>query len=350
MAYGKRRVSRRSTRRTYRRKRTQSSKRGVARANRAIRMVKALSKRVAGEVCKFESTPNMYSNLNVTNNSSTSWTTTVQTPLTTIQSGVPWIMPLNWIYTSPSSSATLQYPTAGSTVSIAASNGVSINGEAATTLPVGTEISVKNPIWYNTIDQQVNINPYDESFEVNGKGTDYQYRYKYMYLNALFNASLTSSTTNNDGAMRVVLVKDKQATGGSATWFDANDMENARGVFNAQRIDAQLNPSTVGRFKILYDKTLRFNTINGYKPFKLYRKLSTIVRNNRGLIDSVGVSSGVASNVENGWQTNDQSPPVQKNAYYLMIFSDGLNFTYTNDSITAPGTFHLFNRIAYYNN
>lgn len=351
MAYGKRRVSRRSTRRTYRRKRAQYSKRGVARANRAIRMVKALSKRVAGEVCKFESTPDMYSNLRLTDTSTTSWSGSVQTPLTTIQSGVPWVMPLNWIYTTPYGYDTTQYPSAGGTVAISASNGVSINGDTASTeIPVGTQISVKNPIWYNTIDRQVAMSPFNEFFEVQGKGTDYQYRYKYMYINALFNASITDSTNNNDGAMRIVLVKDKQATGGAATWFDANDVDNARGVFNAQRIDAQLNPSTLGRFKIMYDKTLRFNTINGYKPFKLYRKLATIVRNNRGLMDTIGASTAVAPSTENGWQTNDAAPPVQKNAFYLMIFSDGLNFTYTDESVTSPGTFHLFNRIAYFNN
>ena len=37
-------------------------------------------------------------------------------------------------------------------------------------------------------------------------------------------------------------------------------------------------------FKIMYDKTLRFNTINGYKPFKYFKKLSTVVRNNRDVL------------------------------------------------------------------
>lgn len=352
MAYGKRRVGRKSTKRTYRRKRSQYRKRGIARANRAIRMVKALSKRVAGEVCKFESTPDMYSNTNITTPTGTSWSGTVQTPLTTIQSGIPWIMPLNWIYTAPIDSSLGSYPAAGRSVSISASSGsgISLNGEPIQVYPAGTTFSEKNPIWYNTAAEGANT-PFTSNFNTIAKGTEYQYRMKYMYINALFNASVASSINNTDGALRVVLVKDKQPTGGAATWYDANETDVSRGVFNAQRIDAQLNPKTLGRFRIMMDKTLRFNTTNGYKPLKIYKRIASVIRNNGLLATSFNSnSSSVSGSPDNGWQTNEQSPPVQTNAYYLMIFSDGLTFTYTDDTTTGPAEFHLFNRIAYYNN
>lgn len=145
--------------------------------------------------------------------------------------------------------------------------------------------------------------------------------------------------------MRIVIIKDKQPTGGAATWYDQNVTTNSRGVFNANRIDAQLNPSTVGRFKIMYDKTIRFNTINGYKPFKYYKQFATVVRNNR---DNVRGTQYIDQ--QNYLQTHEQSPPVQKNAFYLMMFSDGLNFTYSADSSTPAASFHLFNRVAFYNN
>lgn len=357
MVYGKRKYARKSTKRTYRRKRTFYRKGTVARANRAIRMVKALSKRVAGEVCKFESTPDMYTNVNVVVGSSgTSATATYGTPLMNIQSGTPWIMPLNWIYTAITNTNTENPVSAGGTYNIDLSQGISIDGLGPSTTIANLEfnnLSVKNPIWYNTIfDAEDRNYPTLEPFEQEAKGTDYQYRIKYMYLNALFNAS-TESTENTDGALRIVLVKDKQPTGGSATWFDDDLTETSRGVFNAQRIDAQLNPRTLGRFKICYDKTLRFSTINGYKPFKYFKKLSSIIRNNKDISDSVITTYEQAANwasQDNRIQTSESSCPVQKNAYYLMIFSDGLNFEYTNDSTTNPGKFHLFNRIAYYNN
>lgn len=355
MAYGKRRVNRRSSRRTYRRKRTQYRKRGIARANRAIRMVKALSKRVAGEVCKFESTPNMYTNMSVqVDDSGTGATITYGTPLATIQSGVPWIMPLNWIYTA-ATDRTFREPVTSGSYNITLDDGISIDGLGPATNIANDlfeNLSIKNPIWYNTIFDSEDANyPTVQAFEDDAKGTEYQYRLKYMYLNALFNAG-QDGLVNNDGALRIVLVKDKQPTGGSATWYDDDLTDTSRGVFNAQRIDAQLNPRTLGRFKICYDKTLRFTTINGYKPFKYFKKLSSIVRNNKEISDAFIPSSewDQWASPNNRIQTSQSSCPVQKNAYYLMIFSDGLNFTHTNGSTTEPGQFHLFNRIAYYNN
>ena len=95
----------------------------------------------------------------------------------------------------------------------------------------------------------------------------------------------------------------------------------------------------------MYDKTLRFNRINGYKPFKYFKRLSTIVRNNRGL-----VSQGNISASSSRYQTKEESAPVQKNAYYMLMFSDGLNFEYSTESSTPAAGFNLFNRIAYYNN
>lgn len=355
MVYAKRRLGRKSSRRTYRRKRSFSRKRGIARANRAIRMVKALSKRVAGEVCKFESTPDMYTNMSIqVDDFGTTGTVTYGAPLRNIQSGVPWIMPLNWIYTAVTEDAQRQPVSPGGSYTATLTNGLSIDGLGPATNIANdlfSNLSVKNPIWYNTIFDAEDINyPTANGFEEDAKGTEYQYRMKYMYLNALFNAG-QDGLVNNDGALRIVLVKDKQPTGGAATWYDDDLTDTSRGVFNAQRIDAQLNPRTLGRFKICYDKTLRFTTINGYKPFKYFKKLSTVIRNNKDIADSYMSSIALDwSDTNNRIQTSQSSSPVQKNAYYLMIFSDGLNFTHTNESTTAPGQFHLFNRIAYYNN
>lgn len=292
------------------------------------RRISAITKRVAGEVCKFEITPNIFSNTLLTPGTGTvpNYTPSTVNTLTTISSGVPWIMPLNWTYSNVVTSLT-------STTTAPWYNGVQQG------IPVSpVSVSFRQPIWYNTM---------PGSQEAADASAELQYRLKYIYINALFNASINQSTNNTDGALRIVIVKDRQPTGGSATWYNDNTNNRSRGVFNANRIDAQLDPSTVGRFKIMYDKTLRFNTINGYKPFKYYKTLSTVVRNNRNYITGYPIAN---LNYNNYAQTSDEPPPVQKNAFYIMIFSDGLNFTYSSDASTPAASFHLFNRIAYYNN
>lgn len=302
------------------------------------RRISAVSKRVAGEVCKFESTPQLYSTSHVVVGTSSA----IERPLTTITSGVPYVYPINWFYTNAE--------TTGTYSPIYANGAALVNGQ-------DVRISFRNPIWYNTQQATTDTDFNDVNFDsFNDVSPGLQYRLKYIYINALFNASIASSTNNTDGALRIVIVKDKQASGGSATWFDENDRTNSRGVFNAQRIDAQLNPNTVGRFKILCDKTLRFNNINGYKPFKYFRRLSTVVRNNRDLIPSsyyrgsTNVINNNPNSQTNYLETSERPPPVEKNAFYLMIFSDGLNFTYSTNAETPAAGFHLFNRVAYYNN
>lgn len=320
----------RTSRKVSRTKRTSTRRRRYNRSTYRIlsRRISAVSKRVAGEVCKFEITPDYFSNTLLTpgTGSVPSYTPSTVSTLTTISSGIPWIMPLNWTYTNVVSTFT-------SNTTAPYYNGVQ---QGIPTSPIN--VSFRQPIWYNTM---------PGSQEAADASAELQYRLKYIYINALFNASINQSTNNTDGALRIVIVKDKQPTGGSATWFDENFTTNSRGVFNANRIDAQLNPSTVGRFKIMYDKTLRFNTINGYKPFKYYKQLSTVVRNNRNYLTGYPITT---LNFNNYAQTNDEAPPVQKNAFYIMIFSDGLNFTYSSDPSTPAASFHLFNRIAYYNN
>lgn len=323
-----------STKKGYRRGRTYRRAGRYSNKNyRALhRRVSAISRKLAAEVCKFETTPDMYTNVTAriqVSGSSFQYNDSAQTPLTSITSGTPWIMPLNWIYQAAPAlqgSGSLPYYYDG----------------AASTQSQTLTLSVRNPVWYNTYASQTDTTPdYVEGMRSPG----FQYRLKYIYLRGLFNASVTESVNNSDGAVRIVVVKDKQATGGAATWFDENYATNSRGVFNAQRIDAQLNPNTLGRFKIMYDKTLRFNTINGYKPFKYFKRLSSIVKNNRDLVNVPGT-------LEQGnyYETSSRAPPVQKNAYYLMIFSDGLNFTYSNESSTPAASFHIFNRVSYYDN
>lgn len=330
----------RSTKKAYRRGRTYRRAGRYSYKNyRALhRRVSAISRKLAAEVCKFETTPDMFTNSLLTmqkNGSDVDYNGTQQTPLTSITSGTPWIMPLNWIYQAANS--------------IGGKNPY-IDGTQVTNVISGLTVSVRNPVWYNTYGSQTDTMPdYVEGMRSPG----FQYRLKYIYLRGLFNASVTESVNNSDGAVRIVVVKDKQATGGAATWYDDNYATNSRGVFNAQRIDAQLNPNTIGRFKIMYDKTLRFNTINGYKPFKYFKRLSSIVKNNRDLVPAGLMStSPVMTELTEGtyYETNSRAPPVQKNAYYLMIFSDGLNFTYSNESSTPAASFHIFNRVSYYDN
>lgn len=336
-----RKVSR--TKRTYRR-RTGYRRTGYKTLSRRI---SAISRRVAGEVCKFEITPDLFSNYRLEQSGSTILPH-AQQPLLNIDSGNPWIMPLNWFYTG-------SFKNDGDIDETwSTQNGLYIDGGLIPNaqIPDSQEISIRNPIFYNTVSlnndgpsiTNAPIVEVNESQNINS--TEYQYRLKYLYINALFNAE-----DSTDGALRLVIVKDKQPTGGSATWYDSDNVNTSRGVFNAERIDAQLNPRTVGRYKIMYDKTLRFTTINSYKPFKYFKAISSVVRNNRELVSNSSVSnSSLPTNQSSDYQTNQKAPPVQKNAYYLMIFSDGLNFTFTDQNTTDAGEFHLFNRVAYYNN
>lgn len=288
------------------------------------RRISAVSKRVAGEVNKFESTPKLFQNNLLSYATDKSFTVSVQSPLLQIQSGVPWVMPLNWYYqaTETTSGTITNNPFYNGS-----EQGIPYDGSPVT-------VSVKQPIYYNVLENGQSVS------------SDFQYRLKYIYINALFNASIVDNVYNTDGALRIVIVKDKQPTGGAATWYDINQTTTSRGVFNAQRIDAQLNPQTLGRYKIMYDKTLKFTTTNGYKNFKYYKTLSTISRNNRTQVPRTPIYEPN----DNYAQTNNEAPPVQRNAYYLLIFSDGLNFTYTDEPSTPANGFHLFNRVAYYNN
>ena len=326
-----------STKKGYRRGRTYRRAGRYSNKNyRALhRRVSAISRKLAAEVCKFETTPDNYTNILLTTNKVSTtqmdFSSVLQTPLTSITSGTPWIMPLNWIYqaTVVQGSGSPPYYYDG----------------ASSSLSQTLTLSVRNPVWYNTYASSTIQSVLHDAGNESMRSPGFQYRLKYLYLRGLFNASVSESVNNSDGAVRIVVVKDKQATGGAATWFDENYATNSRGVFNAQRIDAQLNPNTLGRFKIMYDKTLRFNTINGYKPFKYFKRLSTVVKNNRDLVN-------IPNNLNEGnyYETSSRAPPVQKNAYYLMIFSDGLNFTYSNESSTPAASFHIFNRVSYYDN
>ena len=293
---------------------------------RIYRSIRAVSRKIAGEVFKFESTPALYQNLAIDYDTKK---LTLQSPLLNIINGLSWVMPLNWVYQAA------KHTPSGTFTS------VFVNGREYTD-EGPEEASVKNPIWRNT---EQGLEEFQDS------GTQLQYRLKYIYINALFNASVGVTTENSDGALRIVIVRDKQPTGGTVTWHDDDFVTNSRGVFNANRINAQLNPNSLGRFSIMYDKTLRFNTINGYKPFKYFKRLSTIVRNNRGLASaSYSGSSAIIFENHSRYQTSEESAPVQKNAYYLMMFPDGVSFTHSTASSTPGASFNLFSRVAYYNN
>nr|WAE42434.1 MAG: capsid protein [Cressdnaviricota sp.] len=311
----------------YKRKYTYYSKRSSAVAYRALRIAKNATRKVAGEVNKWQITPEAFANyaLSADPSSTTSTIFTQQFPLLNITSGNPWIMPLNWIYTGTGTVSTSVFNIDGQ----AYNTNTPRPNYTTTPYAFGT-----NPIWYNTLDPEVNTSDF--------QGAELQYKMAYIYIKGIFNAS-SGEETNKDGAVRFVIVKDKQPQAGSATWYDStrNNVQD-RGVFTANLIDAQLNPSTTGRFKIMYDKTIRFTTINGYKPFQYFKKLSTIVRNTRQPIAGGSFLTQL--------QSPGSAPPVLKNAFYLMIFSDGINFSYSTNSSTPNNGFHMFSRIGYYNN
>lgn len=333
----------RTYRKRYTRKRaprTRYNKRGSAAAYRALRIAKSVNRKVAGELCKFQLVPSNFGNISLSPDASfNNLSITGNKPLNTITSGTPWIMPLNWYYftsiTGTSSANSIYFNGISSPVTYTSWN--------SSTGP----LSQKVPLYYNTMEENGQISE-------DGVFAGLQYRMAYLYIRGIFNASVNNSTDNTDGAVRFVIVKDKQPQGGSATWYDAPPPDSSnnysglssRGVFNANLIDAQINPQTAGRFKIIYDKTMRFTTINGYKPFKYFKRLSTIVRNTR---QSTDLTFNL-SNTSSTYETNERAPPVLKNAYYLMIFSDGCNFTYSDNSSTPAAGFHLFSRIGYYNN
>lgn len=343
--YATRRTTAPSKRRFGRKRygKTSVRKRSIASGNRALRIAKSVSRKVAGELCKWQATPDMYTNYtNISGSGPLYWNFTQVRPLATINSGDPWIMPLNWIYTAGDSVQTAQNIYVG-TVHYPVPLNVSGNADTQAMLEQVPKVSARNPIWYNTLNAYNN-----NTFTTDQSGAGLQYRLAYIYIRGIFNASVNNSTNNTDGAVRFVIVKDKQPQGGSATWYDRSDLQGiaSRGVFSANLIDAQLNPKTTGRFKILYDKTLRFNTINGYKPFKYFKRISTIVRNTR---NAVNHGTQLTSD-NNDYEHKSAPPPVLKNAFYLMIYSDGPTFTYSTNSSTPAAGFHIMSRIGYYNN
>ena len=167
----KRSYARKPTRkRTYVKKRTTPIR-------RVYRRINTISRKLAAEVFKFESTPDMYKNLAITSDDS-EITATVNQPLLQITSGEPWIMPLNWIYQGESSNGQSVY----------------VNGKqyTATNYSGPPVAAVKNPIYRNT---EEGIEEFRDS------GVQLQYRLKYIYINALFNASINDESMNNsDGA------------------------------------------------------------------------------------------------------------------------------------------------------
>lgn len=344
MVYVRRRArttNRKTAKKVFRKRRF--NRKGISPAYRALRIARATSRKLAAEVCKFETVPSMYTSTTFnppTSSSDTWWSFTNTSPLMKITSGQSWVMPINWVYQSPGgqNSAT-----------------ITVDGKvlAANTESSSQIVAKTFPIWYNTLDSVTDTNlvgGQNDAANDNLTSTQLQYRLAYIYINALFNASL--GDLNPDGALRIVIVRDKQPAAGACTWYDPSIEDNrnssniglSRSVFNNNRIDAQLNPKSLGRFKIMYDKTLKFNTTNAYKPWKYFKKLSNVVRNNRNLL-----SNQTTSEVYD-YSSKYAPTPVQKNAYYLLMFSDGLDFNYTTESVTGDQSFHLMARVAYYNN
>lgn len=318
--YARKRTGRKTS--TYRRRYGASSKV----AFRALRVARAANRRVAGEACKFELTPRDFGY----NTISSETMSVPQYSLVSIISGTPWVMPLNWVY-QPISTIT----TSGT---VTYSRYRNANGGLSTfSTSSSNQFQYKNPVYYKMLTGD--ITPFS--------GSELQYRLKYLYINAIFNSS-------TPGRMRFVIVRDKLPTDQGATWYNANDTN--RSVFNSNNINAQLNPLSNGRYVILYDRTMQINTIQPMKPFKYYRKMSNKIRNSTPNITPQNPTQELSGS--NTYNVFARAPdlqttpsPVGKNALYLMIFSDGCNFTYdTTNGSTEENTFKLMSRVSYYNN
>lgn len=298
------------------------------------RRISAVSKRVAGEVQKFEITPLDFGSTTFSGSSTTA--EAVNNPLLrSITSGVPYIFPLNWIYTP-----VINDDEVYSRGSINLNENRYRVGTTWENISNGT-YQYKNPVFYKMITGD--INPLQSS--------ELQYRMKYIYINSIFKSETPCR-------IRFVIVKDKLPTDNGATWFNANNLN--RSVFNSNNINAQLNPLSNGRFKIMYDKIYSLTSIQPFKPFKYYRTLSTKIRNSQSTVymkgyetESLDTSStnSVFHYFPQQLQTVNSVCPVGKNAFYLMIFSDGASFEYdSTDGTTENNTFKLFSRVSYYNN
>ena len=171
----KRRYAKKPGKRTitiYRRRRNY---RPYAKLYRSIRTV---SRKIAGEVFKFESTPESYSfyEIDYSGSQPNNISLNIMKPLLGISSGIPWVMPLNWYYTTSIYTDPVPH---------AYINGKQWDAEGP------DNAAIKNPIYRNT-DQGEE--------ELLDSGTQLQYRLKYIYINALFNASISeSSETETDG-------------------------------------------------------------------------------------------------------------------------------------------------------
>lgn len=314
------------------------------RYSRTYKMYKALTRRIAGEVNKFEITPSDFSVQNISFNSNRVTFSIPTYPLNTITSGEAYIFPINWIYTAP-------YPTATDAIFTSQNNLIDYSGESIGGTGTLNNRQYKQPAYYKILNQSSNL--------ISDASSQLQYRLAYIYINSVFRAALTEGGTLTEvGCVRFVIVKDKQPQDQGATWFNADDPK--RSVFNSNTINAQLNQQSLGRFKVCYDKRKYFSNIQPYKIFKYFKKVSTKVRNNVGNLSTSNVRSSTIGSEANpqlyidGFVADQTSEvPVQTNAYYLMIFSDGLNFTLDTDSEngeTGSGNFNLFSRLAYYNN
>lgn len=318
---------------------------------RLYKYVRSISRRVAGEVNKFEHTPAEFGQSVATWQASTS-RVSVAAPtynLQVITSGVPYIYPINWIYT-PILTETYFDNSGGGLYDLDNNEIIGPNQTSTRTL------QFKQPAYYKIKDYDTTSGITQNN--VSTDGTQLQYRLAYIYINMILRAQndTTSEIANQNttGCVRFVIVKDKQPQDQGATWFNVNDQK--RSVFNSNNINAQLNQYSLGRFTILYDKKKYFSAIQPYKMFKFFKKMSTKIRNSTStvsqpIVQQQFISTNATHNIIQGFPVEQTANcPVQRNAYYLMIFSDGLTFTYTNDSATDDGQFTLFSRTAYYNN
>lgn len=163
---------------------------------RINKRISAISRRIAGESQKFEITPQDFFTTTLGSSGQTATNSTNYT-LSTITSGTPYIMPLNWYYTGIND--TTQNFVSGA-VNLSLNRYITSTTSGYSTISNGT-YQFKRPAFY-----KLSTGPI-EPFS----GTELQYRMKYLYVNMIFNSSTPAR-------IRFVIVKDKIPSDQGATW------------------------------------------------------------------------------------------------------------------------------------
>lgn len=122
------------------------------------------------------------------------------------------------------------------------------------------------------------------------------------------NLAFTKHASATFSFIRVVLVQDRQQISDTAPTYSD--------VFESNSTYAKVNPNTMGRFKIWYDKRVLLSTQRDFKQINIYRKFKGIHTRYNGTASS----------------------DIQKNGFYLMLVSS--EATNTPTVVSASRTYY----------